>query len=103
MDEVLTETNKILSENAITKPDMLIAGFNGDVQDDDLTTNFIKQIGCSDIATGYKHLCGEYGTASAFGLWMATTILKEKQIPEAFQLQSKNENEIKIKTKTKLK
>jgi len=86
LDEVITETKKIFSENSIIKPDMLIAGFNGDEKDDKLTNEFINKIGCSDIATGYKHLCGEYGTASAFGLWMATTILKEKRVPVAFKL-----------------
>lgn len=30
----------------------------------------------------YKHLSGEYNTASAFGFWLAAGILKRQQVPE---------------------
>jgi hypothetical protein len=29
----------------------------------------------------YKHLCGEYFTASAFGFWAATNIIKQQKLP----------------------
>ncbi len=31
----------------------------------------------------YKHLCGEYNTASAFGFWLAAGILRKQEVPEA--------------------
>lgn len=34
----------------------------------------------------YKHLSGEYNTASAFGFWLAAGILKSGQVPEAVLL-----------------
>ena len=30
----------------------------------------------------FKHLCGEYPTASAFATWLASRLLREKRIPE---------------------
>jgi hypothetical protein len=29
----------------------------------------------------FKHLCGEYDTASSFALWLASLILKQQHIP----------------------
>ena len=34
----------------------------------------------------YKHLSGEFNTASAFGLWMAAKVLKEQRIPEILKV-----------------
>ena len=34
----------------------------------------------------FKHLCGEYQTASSFGLWLAAMILKNGQVPETVLL-----------------
>ncbi|XHR94482.1 hypothetical protein ACFJIV_30115 [Mucilaginibacter sp. UC70_90] len=30
---------------------------------------------------GYKHLCGEYPTSSAFALWLTANILKTGSVP----------------------
>jgi hypothetical protein len=37
----------------------------------------------------YKHLCGEYLTASSFGLWLAAMILKNEHVPETVLLEGK--------------
>ena len=31
----------------------------------------------------YKHLVGEYNTASAFGMWLASAIIRDNDIPDA--------------------
>jgi len=36
----------------------------------------------------YKHLCGEYFTASSFGFWVGTQILKFQNVPEILKLNS---------------
>jgi len=41
----------------------------------------------------YKHLSGEYNTASAFGLWFASQICKTQEIPSVLKL-----NEQKLKS-----
>lgn len=67
-----------LNENDI---DLLLLGKNGDIRFDGIydmmTTDFFP-----DTPSGFfKHLCGEYMTASSFGVWVAATILKEQRIP----------------------
>lgn len=84
VDEV---ENKILSFLAscdleITDIDAVVLGCNGDV-DSDL---FYKKIFDSTFAKTpqvyYKHLSGEYDTASAFGLWVAAKIIQTQNIPK---------------------
>lgn len=60
--------------------DVIVLGNNGDINFDEYYTiagtifNEIPQI-------YYKHLCGEFNTASAFGVWVAASILKSQVIP----------------------
>lgn len=59
--------------------DVLMTGNNGDAFDvfyDEVALGFSE---ASQLA--YKQLCGEYYTASAFGLFMAHVILKSQEIP----------------------
>lgn len=65
--------------------DVLIVGNNGDVEFD----GFYKEAmhGFKDsIHLYYKHLSGEYNTASAFGLWVAANILGQQEIPEILRI-----------------
>ena len=66
--------------------DLIILGNNGDIEFDHfyqrLQNGLFKNIG----QIYYKHLCGEYNTASAFGLWLAAKILKTQQIPDVLRL-----------------
>ena len=64
------------------KIDLLITGENGDA----LLEKYYQQIeslfsGETSIAR-FKHLSGEYCTASSFGFWLATEILRTGRIPE---------------------
>ncbi|WP_160711589.1 beta-ketoacyl synthase chain length factor [Chitinophaga solisilvae] len=60
--------------------DLVINGRNGD-------SNHEHYYQAADtVLTGipqlpFKHLCGEYDTAGAFGLWMAAHLLRSQQIP----------------------
>lgn len=66
--------------------DAVVLGNNGDVEFDDYYNvsdtvfNEIPQV-------YYKHLSGEYNTASSFGFWVASNIIKTQKIP---QVASKN-------------
>ena len=40
------------------------------------------------IQLQYKNLCGEFHTASAFGFWVATKVLKTQTIPDVLRLNS---------------
>lgn len=62
--------------------DMLVLGNNGDVNYDvyyqELSSGVFKCI--PHIC--YKHLCGEFYTASSFGFWLASKILRTQTLPE---------------------
>lgn len=63
------------------QPDLIVTGRNGDSNYE----HFYKELdscypGIPQLC--FKHLCGEYDTASAFGLWLAAQIIKTQQISE---------------------
>ncbi|CAM3389820.1 beta-ketoacyl synthase N-terminal-like domain-containing protein [Zobellia roscoffensis] len=71
---------------AIEDIDLVILGNNGDVNFDDyyekLSTGMFK-----DTAQAYyKHLSGEFDTATGFAFWMANKILKTQHIPSVTKL-----------------
>ena len=61
--------------------DLVILGINGDFRSDkiyyQLMDSTFRNMPCID----FKHLCGEYDTASSFALWLASLILKQQNIP----------------------
>ncbi|MBA6153892.1 beta-ketoacyl synthase chain length factor [Gelidibacter maritimus] len=65
----------------ISQIDVFVSGRNGDVFDSyyDLTAELFENI----TQLQYKHLSGEFYTASAFGLWTAYSMLSRQEIPEA--------------------
>ncbi|MDO5971745.1 beta-ketoacyl synthase N-terminal-like domain-containing protein [Flavivirga aquimarina] len=66
--------------------DLLVLGNNGDVTYD----SFYNELSCGVFnktqQVYYKHLCGEFNTASSFGVWLASKILKTQKLPEVTKL-----------------
>ena len=90
--ESLTETQQwitgFLSENDMTASDldMIITGMNGDAATDEVF-NSLKDTVYQDLPiAAYKHLCGEYFTASAFASWLGARMLKSQVLPEGIVL-----------------
>jgi 3-oxoacyl-[acyl-carrier-protein] synthase II len=86
-NEVRSSLDAFLSDNKI-EIDFALLGFNGDKRSDfiyhELINTSLKNISC-----GYfKHLCGEYHTASSFALWLASQILKIGDVPEVVRVKS---------------
>ena len=84
--DIIEVENKIISFLAsnnlkLTDIDAVVLGYNGDV-DSDL---YYKELSNSTFVNTpqvyYKHLCGEYDTASAFGLWVGAKIMQTQTIP----------------------
>lgn len=78
-----------LKKNNLTTSeiDVIVLGNNGDVEFDDYfakATDYFEE----SIGVYYKHLSGEYNTASAFGLWVASNILKSQKIPNIVRINS---------------
>lgn len=62
--------------------DLVITGNNGDAVTDHYYHEVLNQVFPESPVAYFKHLCGEYDTAGAFGLWLAASIMKTQQIPE---------------------
>ena len=81
------ELKDFLSNNGLSVIDInvFINGVSGDVENDKLLLS-LSTNEFSDIPEiRFKHLCGEYCTASSFGLWMGASILKKQQLPGGVQ------------------
>jgi len=62
--------------------DVLVLGNNGDVNFDKYYSTLCSEIFKNAQHVCYKHLCGEFNTASSFGLWLASKIMKTQAIPK---------------------
>lgn len=84
-EEISGWIRKFLSSHGTTEAgiDLVITGMNGDPATDKIYSEvFAGTLGGAAKAR-YKHLCGEYMTASAFGMWLGATILKNNHVPDA--------------------
>ncbi len=72
--------------------DLLISGRNGDVFDVYYDSASHPFENATELQ--YKHLCGEFYTASPFGLWAAYEILNRQEIPKALLFKARTTSEI---------
>lgn len=63
--------------------DVLMCGLNGDASDQQVYDVFAERLFADIPVLSFKNLCGEYYTASAFGMWVAANILRSKTIPDS--------------------
>jgi len=82
--QTIHNTFELLKKAGIAKPDLLLTGHNGDTANDSVYDHFSALLDCNDRVMHYKHLCGEYATATGFGMWVAAEILKRKPLPKQF-------------------
>lgn len=85
LDEVEVQDQALAflkANNLLTSDvDALVLGFNGDVNYDGYYHQFCDTLFEKTPQVYYKHLCGEFNTASAFGLWTAANMIKYREIP----------------------
>jgi hypothetical protein len=89
--DIDTVENKVISFLAsnnlkLTDIDAVVLGYNGDVDSDFYYKSLSKITFANTPQVYYKHLSGEYDTASAFGLWVGTKIIQTQNIPEIVKL-----------------
>lgn len=81
-EKIFKSIEQIIMQNALTTEDIdvLLLGDNGDTRQN---TNYkpLTELFFNVPILGFKHICGEYDTASSFGLWLATQILNLQHIP----------------------
>lgn len=89
-DQLHAKTQAFLSENGVEPDavDVIILGYNGDVEFDGYYDGLAHGPFKNTGQVYFKHLSGEYDTASGFGFWLANKILKEQRIPDAVRLNS---------------
>jgi len=73
--------------------DLLICGNNGDVEFDSFYSNLQRSIFKNTQQVFYKHLCGEYNTVSAFGMYTACQLMRSQTVPDILKL-----NNIKVES-----
>ncbi len=85
-----------LKENKmdIDDVDAIVLGNNGDIAYDPYYHVLSESIFKNTQQLYYKHLCGEFFTASSFGFWLAAKILKTQRVPDAIKLNDKKSVDI---------
>lgn len=85
-----------LAKNQLTTQniDAAILGFSGDTKSDVYYTKAMDLFSNS-VLLYYKHLSGEFNTASGFSTFMACHILKNQEIPEVMTMNDVKKEDIK--------
>lgn len=83
--EVIGHIVKFLESNNCTPEDidLLVTGRNGDIDQDEMYEEVAAALFPDHPEACFKHLCGEYPTATAFGTWMSNALIAEQSVPEA--------------------
>ncbi len=81
--EINERLHHFLGSNELSPEDisLVILGLNGDPGTDKIYHHFASAIFPGTSLAHFKHLCGEYHTASSFATWLAAMVLKTKTIP----------------------
>ncbi len=89
-NQVSGKTRSFLSENGIEPDavDVIILGYNGDAEFDGYYDTLANALFKDAVQVYFKHLSGEFDTASGFGFWLGNKILKEQTIPDAVRMNS---------------
>jgi 3-oxoacyl-(acyl-carrier-protein) synthase len=90
--EVFLKQNNLTYSNI----DVLISGNNGDIDFDDYYLELTNGPFTNTQQVVYKHLSGEFNTASAFGFWLGAKILKTQNIPNAIALNTIKTNGLEV-------
>ncbi|MEI7596279.1 MAG: beta-ketoacyl synthase chain length factor [Bacteroidota bacterium] len=93
-EDLIYKTNEFLSKNnlSIADIDVFISGANDDLKNDK-PHSFLKEIFSQSIIANYKHLVGEYDTASAFSVWLASKIIETNSVPRGIIANSVSKKE----------
>jgi len=84
ISEVESIMKSFLKQNnfEISDIDAVVLGINGDAEFDSYYKSISENVFKNTPQIYYKHLSGEYNTASAFGLFVGSKIVKTQQIPD---------------------
>jgi 3-oxoacyl-[acyl-carrier-protein] synthase II len=82
--EIEERISSFINKNSLSESDidLVILGNNGDSNFDKIYNDIESSIFSNNAIAYFKHLCGEYDTASSFAMWVAAKIIKENKIPK---------------------
>ncbi len=86
------EIKRLLESTSLknTDVDLVLLGKCGDEKLDSKTEEISNALFASSTIGLFKHLCGEYPTASAFALWLAARVIEENHIPDVVVFRNVN-------------
>ncbi|HEX8546893.1 MAG TPA: beta-ketoacyl synthase chain length factor [Cytophagaceae bacterium] len=76
IEEFLKDANLSISDL-----DLVLLGYNGDPSGDEIYNELVSTYLTNQNVAYFKHLCGEYHTASAFATWFGAKVLKHQEVP----------------------
>lgn len=82
-ENIALEIEKFIARHNLkpTDLDLVLSGKSGDYRFDDEMESVVLKIFPLNAVGVFKHLCGEYFTASSFSFWLAYSILKSGHVP----------------------
>lgn len=97
LESIKNEINWFLNKLGTSSDHLqaVMLGLNGDRGHDALFQALRNDFFANQTILCFKHLCGEYYTASAFALGLATMILEQQKIPAVVKLSGGESHEIK--------
>ncbi|MBK8494262.1 MAG: beta-ketoacyl synthase chain length factor [Chitinophagaceae bacterium] len=83
ISEIEVQVNAFLEKQGvkINEIDLIITGNNGDSNGDKVYEQLARSVFQNNDQINYKHLCGEYPTASAFAMWLGATVIRSGELP----------------------
>jgi 3-oxoacyl-[acyl-carrier-protein] synthase II len=94
IDQVKENIDNLLTENSIDSPSIVLTGYNGSGSELRYEEAFTNRMKLSRIIK-FKHLCGEYGTSSAFATWLASQMLQHQYTLDGFEFKKNTSEKIK--------
>ncbi|RLD52468.1 MAG: 3-oxoacyl-ACP synthase [Bacteroidetes bacterium] len=89
--EIQNTITDFLKQNNLQNSDidLIITGHSGNKTDDEIYDTVLSSEFPETPSAYYKHLCGEFQTASAFALWLGANIIKIQEFPDFIKLNDK--------------
>ena len=74
--------------------DIFLTGLNGDKESDSIYYQLSENLFPITPFAYFKHLCGEYHTASSFALWIAANCIRNQVYPDILKVNTKSPGQI---------
>jgi len=92
-EKIKSVINDLLIKYGIDSEKLVVMmGYNGFDEETKVYNQIKGDLFSQNVITHFKHLCGEFYTASAFALWIASQMIKKQQIPDTILFSGHNPN-----------